>query len=226
MSNRNAKKAAGQAAAEFVEDGMLVGLGTGSTAECFIESLIARCQKGLKIQAVATSNQSSEQAREGGIPILDIIDVSSVNLTVDGADEIDPQKRMIKGGGGALLREKIIAAMSDEMVVVVDEKKLVDKLGAFPLPVEILTFGHKATLRHLGELGYHGHLRKGEEKKFFLTENGNYIYDVVFESPCDDPENIDQRIRNVPGVVETGFFFQLAGRIIVGYPDGHTEIWR
>lgn len=219
-----AKKAAGQAAADLVEAGMRVGLGTGSTAAFFIKGLIERCKQGLKIEAVATSEKSFQLAKEGGIPLIDITPIDRLDLTVDGADEIDPQKRMIKGGGGALLREKIIATMSREMIVIVDEGKLVKELGKFPLPIEIVPFAYKATLRHLADLGFHGVLRQDASGNVYITDNGNYIFDIHFKELCANPEIDHQLIRNVPGVIETGFFFHLAGRVIVGFNDGRVEI--
>ena len=228
MKNKKSKDNAGKAAAELVKTGMKVGLGTGSTAAYFITHLIERCQQGLKIQAVATSQQSWDQAAAGGIPMLDInLDINKVttlDLTVDGADEIDAQKRMIKGGGGALLREKIIASISKEMIVIIDESKEVKHLGKCALPVEIIPFAHHATIAQLKKLGYKGKLRKTTKNQPFITDNNNYIYDIELHHPCSNPEDDDHKIRNVPGVVTTGFFFNLAGRVIVGFDDGHIEI--
>lgn len=218
------KVAAGQAAAEMIQPGMLVGLGTGSTTNCFIESLIQRCQGGLKISAVATSQRSAELAAKGNIPLVDINEITSIDVTVDGADEIDPQKRMIKGGGGAHVREKVVAAMSDELIIIVDEHKEVEALGHVPLPVEILPFAYKATMSHLQRLGLTGSLRLKDEQTLFITENDNYLYDIHFSEPCDQPEEVESMIKNIPGVVDTGFFFSLATKVIVGYADGHVEI--
>lgn len=217
------KNSAGKAAAELIEDGMLLGLGTGSTASFFIEHLIERCRHGLKIQAIATSQKSWEQAKAGGIPLLDANAVTSLDLTVDGADEIDPQKRMIKGGGGALLREKILANMSREMIVIIDASKQVPHLGKHPLPVEITPFAHQATIAQIKQLGYRGEWRKNKKDQLFVTDNHNYIFDIFLDSPCY-PEEIDREISSIPGVITTGFFFNLAGRVIVGFPDGHVEI--
>ena len=153
------KKEVGYKAAEFVENGMLVGLGTGTTTFYFIERLIQRCKEGLKIHAVASSSGSLEQARKGNIPLIDIDKVTALDLTVDGADQIDAQKRMIKGGGGALVREKIVAAMSRELIVIVDESKLVHALGKCKLPVEVLSFAKNATFQHIVKAGYHGEFR-------------------------------------------------------------------
>ncbi len=218
-----AKKSVGQKAAELIENGMIVGLGTGTTAYWFIESLIARCKNNLKIQAVATSSSSLEQARLGGIPILDINTITSIDITVDGADEIDPQKRLIKGRGGALLREKIIASMSQEVIIIVDETKLVPKLGKCPLPVEIIPFGFLSTIHKLEKLGFLGQLRQ-KNNTLLMTENGNYIYDIRLSPETTSPSEDNQRIIQVPGVIETGFFLELAGRVIVGFLDGRLQM--
>lgn len=224
QSIKIAKEAAGKAAANLVESGMLIGLGTGSTAAYFIEHLIKRRRQGLDIRVVSSSKKSTELARAGGIPFANIEEITSIDLTVDGADEIDRFKRMTKGGGGALLQEKILASMSHEVVIVIDADKQVEILGAFPLPVEIVPFAYRATLNHLERLGYHAVLRKTVDETLFMTDNRNYIVDIHWKHLCDNPEYEDRRIRSIPGVVETGFFFNLAGRIIVGFPDGHVEI--
>lgn len=228
------KVAAATAAAELISDGMIVGLGTGSTTQQFIARLIERVQNhGLKIRAVATSQTSVEQAKAGGIPIIDINTVVGlIDLTVDGADQIDKQKRMIKGGGGALVREKITASTSKEMVVIVDSKKVVERLGSFPLPVEIIAFGYQKTIEKLEKHGYRGILRLNQpqglssEQNLYRTENGNYIFDIHFKQPLTEPERHHNFLKEIPGVVETGFFFGIAGRVIIGYPDGHTEEWK
>ena len=220
--NDIAKEAAGKRAADFVKDGMVVGLGTGTTATFFIKYLGVRCQEGLKITAVASSNQSFNLAKSCGIPLLNVDEVVVVDLTVDGADEIDDQKRLIKGGGGALLREKILAYMSKEMVVIVDSTKKVEHLGRFPLPVEISSFAFPATIHHLEKQGYKPALRKTKEGKWFVTDNGNMIVDIQLTFPCLYPEKENEIIKNIPGIIETGFFFHLARRVLIGYPDGHT----
>jgi len=218
------KVAAGRAAAALVKDGMVVGLGTGTTAYYFIETLIQKYQTGLKIQVVASSERSLEQARQGGLPLVDIEKIDQIDLTVDGADEIDHQKRMIKGGGGALLREKILASSSKEMVVVIGRNKWVDALGKFPLPVEIAQFGSHLTIHKINLAGFHGALRKQKEGSLYVTDNGNLIYDVQLPYPCQDPETIDTTLQQIPGVIATGFFFNLAGRVIIGLSNGQVEI--
>lgn len=223
MDKKNyAKALAGQKAAELVLPGMCVGLGTGTTAFYFIESLGLRCKQGLQIQAFATSERSALQAREAEIPLGDINEITDLDLTVDGADEIDHSKRMIKGGGGALLREKIVASMSHELIIVVDESKLVNHLGAFPLPVEITPFAYHRTVYKLNSLGYQGTMRQSKQT-LYLTDNGNYIYDIKLDYPCLMPETDHDRIRSIPGVIETGFFFKLAKRVLIGRENGIVE---
>ena len=224
MSNKEAKRAAGKEAAEWIESGMIVGLGTGTTAEYFIESLVARVQQGLQIQAVASSHESAELARNGGIEMIDLNDAPRVDITVDGADEIDSQKRMIKGGGGAHVREKILAAASREMVVIVDDSKLVPTVGVHKLPVEILFFGAPATRKKIENCGYRGQWRMEDPESFYITENGNLLFDIEFPHPPKFPEQDHGTLRSIPGVIDTGFFFGYAGRVIVGYPDGTVKI--
>jgi len=224
MSLEIAKKVAGEKAADLVQNGMVVGLGTGTTATYFIHSLIQRCHQGLEIRAVASSHRSFELAKAGGIPLIDINTIHTIDLTVDGADEIDPQKRMIKGGGGALLREKIVAYMSREMIVIVDETKIVNRLGKCKLPVEIIPFGHIATIYKLKQFGYHGELRSLPNHDPYVTDNGNFIYDIQLDPIPSNPLEDHERILQIPGVVETGFFFNLAGRVIIGFLDGQVVI--
>lgn len=219
------KEAAGAFAATLVKDGMMVGLGTGSTAHYFIEHLAQRCRGGLKIKAAATSQASSKLAQEKGIPLLNMDQMTALDLTVDGADEVDPKKRLIKGAGGALLREKILASSSSQMVVVVDETKMVDRLGAKgKLPLEILPFAHAATLAKINKLGLEGKIRKKENGSLYITDNGNLIYDLFFTTPPSDAIKLEEQLISIPGVLETGFFFHLAHQIVIGFNDGHIEI--
>jgi ribose 5-phosphate isomerase A len=219
-----AKKAAGTAAAELIENGMLVGLGTGSTAAFFIEALGKRCREGLKISAVATSQQSTRQAEQLGISLRDPETITSLDVKVDGADEIDHHKNMIKGGGGALLREKLLAQSSQEMIVIIDETKLVDHLGTHPLPVEISRFVYQSTLQRIKAKGYQGILRLNRENDPYLTENGNYIVDLQYSAPITDPIKEQEQLKSITGVLETGLFFNLAGRVVIGYEDGFVKV--
>jgi ribose 5-phosphate isomerase A len=224
MTRETIKKAVGYKAAELIQNGMRVGLGTGSTAHFFIERLIQRCQEGLNIHVAASSQHSFDQAKKGGIPLLDINTITSLDITVDGADEIDPQKRMIKGGGGAHVREKIIANMSLELIIIIDELKLVPELGTCKLPVEVLPFAHLATLHHIEKAGYKGVLRTAKDGSLFVTDNRNLIFDIHFDKTRTKPEEDHETLIHLPGVVDTGFFFNLAGRVIVGFSDGQVVI--
>lgn len=219
------KKAAANYAASLIQNNMIIGIGTGSTSAYFIQFLSQRCkQEGLQIQAVATSEKSKVMAEQAGIPLIEADKVESLDADIDGADEITPQKQMIKGGGGALLREKIVASMSKEMIVIVDESKKVEKLGKFPLPVEIVPFAYTATIRHLNNKNFFGKMRLNERNDFFITDNGNYIYDIYFKNVIDQPVEAEKKIIKIPGVVETGFFLDMAGRVIIGMNNGTVEV--
>jgi len=224
MTRELAKQRVGEKAAELIENGQIVGLGTGSTADCFIDALIERAKRGLKIRAVPSSHASSQRAERGGIEILDINSAPRIDVTVDGADEIDPKKRMIKGRGGAHVREKILASASEEMIVIVDETKLVPRLGSGPLPVEVLFYGSPATRQKIEDLGFTGQWRMNDDGTLFISENGNLLFDISFESPIADPEEEHFELIQIPGVVDTGFFFGLAGRVLVGYGDGSVQV--
>ncbi len=219
MSIDSIKKSVAVRAAEKIQNGMRVGLGTGSTAAFFIEQLGKRCKEGLKIQALCSSLATERMARRAGIPTIEE-GITSLDLTVDGADEIDPNLQMIKGGGGALLREKVVAAMSKEVVIIVDETKMVKQLGKHPLPVEIIPFAKEATRHHIERLGFQGAFRKKKGGALFFTDNRNLIFDIHFKTPPENPEQVDRALKHLPGVVETGFFFHLATRVLIGFFDG------
>jgi len=219
----NSKKLAADKAVSFVSDGMVVGLGTGSTAYWAIEGIGERMRKeGLKLKAIATSTQSEKQARGLGIPIVSFAEIDEIDLTIDGADEADAGKNLIKGGGGALLREKIVASNSKMLIIIVDQSKLVETLGKFPLPVEATVFGWEKTYKKLQGLGCVPGLRK-EQSKPFVTDNGNYIIDCQFNQ-IRDPADLQERINAITGVVDNGLFVKLASKIIAGYEDGSTRI--
>ncbi|NGX60872.1 MAG: Ribose-5-phosphate isomerase A [Chlamydiae bacterium] len=226
QTQENIKRKIGERAASFVEEGMLVGLGTGSTSTYFIRSLIKRCQEGLKVHVVSSSNRSLHLAVEGGIPTVDMNQVTDIDLTIDGADEIDPKNRMVKGGGGAHTREKILATSSKKMLVIVDESKLVEVLGKFGVAIEILPFGRKATLAKLRKIGYEGKMRTQESGEFTLTDNGNYLFDIHSPTHFPTPEEDHKKIIEITGVVETGFFFDLPLKVLVGYKDGTVALRR
>lgn len=222
MSNI-AKENAGKAAIQFIKPKMRLGLGTGSTVFFFIQALGEACRQGLDTAVVASSKQSEKLAIEHRIPLLSKDQVTSLDLTVDGADQVDSHKRLIKGGGGALLREKIVASISKEMIVIVDSSKLVEHFGSFPLPIEVIPFLHAATIKKLNDLNLKGKLRE-KDGIAYVSDNGNYIFDALLPQPLGNLEELNLKIRSIPGVVETGFFFDMAGRIIVGFPNGSVEI--
>ncbi|WP_151734713.1 ribose-5-phosphate isomerase RpiA [Paenibacillus tengchongensis] len=218
----NVKQLAAEKAVEYITDGMKVGLGTGSTAYWAIRKLGERVKEGLQITAVATSQASEDQARELGIPLLAFGDIDRLDVTIDGADELDGGLQLIKGGGGALLREKIVATGSARMIVIADESKVVDTLGQFPLPVEIVPFAWEWTLAALGKLGCQAELRrKGGE--LYKTDNGNYIADCRFGAIASAPE-LALALQRIPGVVEHGLFIGIASLAIVGHADGSITV--
>lgn len=216
-----AKRIAAERAIDYIHDGMIVGLGTGSTAYWAIQKLGAKVHEGLNIKAIATSNQSEELAKKLGIKLITFSEIDKIDITIDGADEVDHDFNLIKGGGGALLREKIVAAASKQLVIVVDEGKLVKRLGAFPLPVEIVKFGLEITIRKLRRLGCDPKLREVEGKTY-ITDNGNYIVDCHFNS-IDNPKELHNKINLIPGIVDNGLFINMTSRVIVGYHNGDVK---
>jgi len=213
-----AKRRAAEQAVEMVTDGQIVGLGTGSTSRFATEALGRRVAGGMHIQGVATSEATAQMARAMGIPILDLNDVSAVDLTIDGADEIDTDFNMIKGGGGALTREKLVALASRRRVYIVDESKLVERLGErWALPVEVLPFAWQHARAKLTALGCEPRLRLRDERPF-ETDNGNYILDCQFKGIAD-PAQTEVDVKLTPGVVECGLFIGLADVLIIGWPD-------
>jgi ribose 5-phosphate isomerase A len=220
------KRQAGEAAAELVQDGMVVGLGTGSTVRWFIEALGRRVAAGLKVQGIPTSEASAAVARAAGIPLTTLDEKSAVDLTVDGADEFDAQLRLIKGGGGALTREKVVAKASKRMVVVADEGKQVKDLGStFPLPVEVIDLAKGPLLRRLQELGATAKVREGPDGKPFRTDNGHLIVDAKFQR-IEYPEALEQSIETMPGVLACGLFIGLCESVIVGGESGLRTVKR
>ena len=219
------KRASAKEAAALVEDGMTVGLGTGSTAAHLIERLGERIRQGLRMQGVPTSRQTAQLARERDIPLTSLDTSPQPDLTIDGADEVDGSMQLIKGGGGALLREKIVAAASRRMVVIVDSGKLVKRLGAFPLPVEVVPFGWKPAARQLERLGGRPVLRQTGSEQPFRSDEGNYILDCHFEQ-ISDADELAQRIDQIVGVVEHGLFINLCDLVLVGRGDSVVRISR
>lgn len=219
------KQQAAERAITLVQDGMVLGLGTGSTAARFVDLVGQRVRNGLKVICIPTSEATRLQAERLGIPLATLDEQPFLNLTVDGADEVDDQLRLIKGGGGALLCEKIVATASDRMVVISDASKRVANLGRFPLPVEVVRFGLTATramIEGLAEdVGCQGDIvqRMGTDGKPFITDSGNFILDCAFGT-ISDPEALDEALKYVPGVVENGLFLGIADSAIIAGPDG------
>ncbi|MCG7407299.1 ribose-5-phosphate isomerase RpiA [Paenibacillus sp. ACRRX] len=218
----NSKKIAAERAVASVADGMIVGLGTGSTAYWAIEAIGRRVQAGLRIQAVATSRASEEQASGLGIPLLPWSSIDRIDLTIDGADEVDGDLQLVKGGGGALLREKIVAFASERLIIIVDDTKVVTQLGQFPLPVEVVPFAWEMTNRHIQALGCRSSLRM-RDNSVYVSDNGNYILDCQFEW-IQHAAELHKQLNLIPGVVENGLFISLASTLIIGYEDGHCEV--
>ncbi|MGH6865735.1 MAG: ribose-5-phosphate isomerase RpiA [Methyloceanibacter sp.] len=225
------KESAARAALDLVENGMRLGLGTGSTAARFVAGLGERVAAGLDVLCVPTSEATRLQAERLGIPLTTLDETPQLHLTVDGADEIDDELRMIKGGGGALLREKIVATASDQMVVIADESKAVEKLGMFPLPIEVVRFGLLATMKLIAalaaEAGCEGELRirPGAAEAPFVTDQGNLIVDCAFGN-ISEPEVLAFALKRVPGVVEHGLFLGLADMAIIAGPAGLRALRR
>jgi len=216
------KKAAAEAAANLVEDGMVVGLGTGSTTSYFVSALGRRlADDGLRIVCIPTSHQTEALARSLKLPLTTFAEHVQIDLTVDGADEVEADTLyLIKGHGGALLREKIVAAASKRMVVVADESKVVDQLGSLvPVPVEVVRFGWQATARSLTQIGGNPSLRLGADKKPYLTDGGNYIMDCAF-GPIAKPKEIAHHLDHVVGAVEHGLFLGFTREVFVGGREG------
>ena len=217
------KREAAERALELVAPGMKLGLGSGSTARQFVELVGKRVAGGLEIRCTATSEATEAQAKALGIPLSSLDELLELDLTVDGADEIDPKLRLIKGGGGALLREKIVASASKRMVVIADSIKLVPRLGAFPLPIEVVPFGLAATRRHIerafAQLGLAGPVRLRGGSSPFVTDGGHYILDCSLGAIAE-PEELSQILSPIPGVVEHGLFIGLARAAIIAGAEG------
>lgn len=225
-----AKFVAAKRALDYVENGMRLGLGTGSTAAWMVRILgeMVR-EEGLKVVGVPTSDRTADLARRAGIPIATLEEVKWLDLTIDGADEFDSNLALIKGGGGALLQEKIVATASDHMVVITDASKEVDTLGAFPLPVEIVPFGWETTkalieeaLMNVDVMGHSGTLRlNGDEP--FVTDEGHYILDLHLRR-IGAPRKLSLVLNQIPGVVENGLFIDICDTVVIGYGDGNVEV--
>ena len=218
----NLKEVVGKEAVKYVEDGMIVGLGTGSTVFYFVHALADRVKEGLNIQMVSTSIQTVELAKSLGLNIKELEEIDHIDLAVDGADEIDKNFNAIKGGGAALFREKIVADIAKEVIWIYDESKDVEKLGKFNLPVEILPFGYSHTVRKLTEAGLNPVIRK-KDGEILITDNHNYIADLHLGYGFDI-EEVKQKLANIVGVVEHGLFLNMCKLCIKGTPGGAVII--
>ncbi|HMD99625.1 MAG TPA: ribose-5-phosphate isomerase RpiA [Terriglobia bacterium] len=220
------KKEAAESAVAQAQDGMIVGLGTGSTAWFAVEAVGRRVASGLRIVGIPTSKYTQEHARSLGIPLSTLAENPRIDLTIDGADEVELDTlNLIKGGGGALLREKIVASNTTRLVIVVDETKLVERLGAFPLPVEVVPFGWQTTAQKIANVGAAPVLRTGPDGKPYVTDSGHYILDCRF-GPIASPRELDGRLNGVVGVVEHGLFVGMASEVIVAGAGGVRELTR
>jgi ribose 5-phosphate isomerase A len=222
MSTDEQKKRAAEKSLDYVADGMIVGLGTGSTAAHMVDLLGRRVADGLKVTGVPTSDATARQAEGLGIPLAGFDTIRRIDVTIDGADELDGALRLIKGGGGALLKEKIVASFSDRMVVIADAAKRVDVLGRFPLPVEVVPFAAPALRHRLADLGARAEIRTDASGQPFRTDENNMIVDCAF-GRIGDAEALADRLNAMPGVVEHGLFIGLAEVVILGTGSG-TEI--
>ena len=225
MQPLNTKQAAAEEAVTYIQSGMMIGLGTGSTAAFAIKKTGQRVkEEGLQIRAIATSERSEAMAKELNIPIVGFEDFDMADITIDGADEVDENLNIIKGGGGALLREKIVSMQTKKNIIIVDETKLVKHLGKFPLPVEVVPFALTIVDRKLQSLGCTITLRKANNE-VYITDNGNYILDCHF-GEIKDPASLHQTINNITGVVDNGLFIQRASLVIAAYSNGSIQTFK
>jgi ribose 5-phosphate isomerase A len=225
MANDQEKEAAARASLRFVKDGQIVGIGTGSTVAHFIPLLGELVKNGLKIRGIPTSERSGEMAAKLGIPLTTLDECQEIDVTVDGADEVDPELRLIKGGGGALLREKIVASATRQLVIVADATKRVPVLGKFPLPVEVIKFAQALVAKKIRALGAAVELRRSTDGKPFLTDENNHILDCRF-GKIPHAEELAQRLSDMPGVVEHGLFIGMASVVLVANGSDVVELRR
>jgi ribose 5-phosphate isomerase A len=217
------KKSVARYAVDSIKTGMTIGLGTGSTVYWLIQELGKRIQQGLEITVVPTSVQTKQLAKDAGLAVEDLDGIATLALTIDGADEIDLKGQLIKGGGGALLQEKIVAAASAGLVIIADASKLVLQLGKFPLPIEVIPFGHKQVQQKIIDSGLCSNvILRQKDGRPFITDHHHYILDCQYNNIVD-AVMLNNNLHNIPGIVETGLFINMANRAIVGYADGRIE---
>ena len=225
MANDQEKEAAARASLKYIEDGQVVGLGTGSTAAYFIKLLGEKVKNGLRIRGIPTSDRSRELALRLGIPLTTFDECQEIAVTVDGADEVDPQLRLIKGGGGAMLREKIVASATKKLVIVADASKQVPKLGKFPLPVEVIRFAQALVAKQIKALGADVTLRKMADGTPYITDENNHILDCCF-GEIQDPDRLARELSEMPGVVEHGLFIGMASVVLFARGSEIVELRR
>jgi ribose 5-phosphate isomerase A len=222
LTQDDIKKQVAIRAAQLVQSNMTIGLGTGSTAYWLIMELGRRIKEGLLFRAVPTSKKTAMLAAEHNIPLAGLNDVDIIDLTIDGADEVDSHLQLIKGGGGALLQEKMVAAASRELLIIVDHTKKVHQLGAFPLPLDVIPFGWKQVQRHVKETWHIDASLRMNKDEPLVTDHGHYILDCHFKT-ISNPETLDYELKSIPGVAECGLFINMADMAVIGYPDGKIE---
>jgi ribose 5-phosphate isomerase A len=225
MANNHEKEAAARASLQFVKDGQVVGLGSGSTATHFIKLLGEKVKNGFRVRGIPTSVRSRELAESLRIPLTTLDECQEIAVTVDGADEVDPQLRLIKGGGGALLREKIVASATKQMVVVADATKQVETLGKFPLPVEVIRFARTLIAKRITALGAEVELRTGADGQPYVTDENNHILDCRF-GEIRQPDQLARQLSDMPGVVEHGLFIGMASVVLVARGNEIVELRR
>ena len=220
MSQDRAKRNAAEEAVKFVKNGMIVGLGTGSTAKIAVDLIGEKLSKDFKIKGMATSIKTTRQAKELGIELVKIDDYDVIDLAIDGADEVAPDMSLIKGLGGALLREKKVEKKAKELIIIVDESKMVGKLGRGELPVEVRSEDYESTATEIENIGCEAKLRLEDNGEIFVTDNKNYIYHCLFPNGIENPKEMDKKLQNINGVRDTGLFINMATKIIIGNDEG------
>ena len=225
MANDREKEAAARASLQFIQNGQVVGLGTGSTAAYFIKLLAEKVKDGLRVRGIPTSIRSRELAQSLGIPLTTLDECQEIAVTVDGADEVDPQLRLIKGGGGAMLREKIVASATKKLVIVADASKQVPVLGKFPLPVEVVQFAQALVAKRIEGLGADVQLRQGPDGKPYLSDENNHILDCCF-GRIPDPDGLARTLSEMPGVIEHGLFIGMASVVLFARGSEIVELRR
>lgn len=222
LSQEEIKQLLAKQAAQLVQNNMTVGIGSGSTVYWLIIELGEQVKNGLFFRAVPTSKKTAALAAQHNIPLAELNDVTTIDITIDGADEIDPHLQLIKGGGGALLQEKMVADASRELFILADHSKLVQKLGKFPLPLDVIPFGWKQVQRHIVEMYQVEAVLRMQNDQPFITDHGHYILDCPFQH-IEQPDELTFELNNITGVVDNGLFINMADIALIGFPDGKTE---